>query len=535
MRLIDASVAIRPRTPWEALDLGILLAQKHRTLLMLSWAIVTLPLFTLLTALLWDYPSLAILIFWWLKPAYERLPLLILSQALFGSAPSLKQALKHFPSVLKPQLIASLTWRRFSLSRAFFQPVQQLEGLDGLPRAHRLAVLGQNNVMIARWLTAAGSAIELTFWLGLMVLFYAMIPPQIEADWSWRSLLDVEGEWNWLEHLTNGFYALVLVVWGPVYVSCGFALYLNRRTTLEAWDIELGFRKLRQRVLGSALTILLSSFLTLALLPVPARADLSGAEAAPAESGYSCPLPPLDNLQTDLDAAPPDSPRLLAQTLTSEASRGAVHSVLEQPPFKNPKVESGWRLAQTGHRAGSRATPDWIAQLVVSLLNVGKTLSAAFEVLLWSLLVLTSAWVIWRYRAWLATFVGRTPTRRARSTNAPQQLFGLQLRAETLPADVAAAAEKLWLTSPREALGLLYRALLSRLVTDYRLPLKTADTEGQILARIAELNQPSLNEFSSELTRHWQNLAYGHQTPPEQARHLLCEGWRKLFTPGVTA
>lgn len=535
MRLIDASVVIRPRTAWEALDLGILLTQRHRALLMLSWAIVTLPLFTLLTVLLWDYPSLAILVFWWLKPAYERLPLLILSQALFGSAPSLKQALKNFPSVLKPQLVASLTWRRFSLSRAFYQPVQQLEGLDGLPRAQRLAVLGQNNHRVARLLTIVGSTIEMTFWLGLMVLFYAMIPPQIEADWSWRSLLDVEGEWNWLEHLTNGFYALVLIVWGPVYVSCGFALYLNRRTTLEAWDIELGFRKLRQRVLGSALTILLSSFLTLTLLPASAMADLSGVEAAPAESGYSCPLPPLDNPQTDLDAAPPDSPRLLAQTLTSEASRGAVRSVLEQPPFKNTKVESGWHLAQTKHPAGSSATPDWIAQLVVSLLNAGKTLAAAFEVLMWSLLVLTSGWIIWRYRSWLATFVGRTPSRRARSTNAPQQLFGLQLRAETLPADVAAVAEKLWLTSPREALGLLYRALLSRLMTDYHLPLKSADTEGQILARIAELEQPNLDEFSSELTRHWQNLAYGHQAPPEQARYTLCDGWRKLFTPEVTA
>jgi hypothetical protein len=154
---------------------------------------------------------------------------------------------------------------------------------------------------------------------------------------------------------------------------------------------------------------------------------------------------------------------------------------------------------------------------------------------LWSLLVLTSGWIIWRYRSWLATFVGRTPSRRARSTNAPQQLFGLQLRAETLPADVAAVAEKLWLTSPREALGLLYRALLSRLMTDYHLPLKSADTEGQILARIAELEQPNLDEFSSELTRHWQNLAYGHQAPPEQARHTLCDGWRKLFTPEVTA
>lgn len=535
MRLIDASVVIRPRTPWEALDLGILLAQQHRTLLMLSWAIITLPLFTLLTVLLWDYPSLAILVFWWLKPAYERLPLMILSQALFGSAPSLKQALKNFPSVLKPQLIASLTWRRLSLSRTFNQPVQQLEGLDGLPRAQRLALLGQNNLRIARLLTAAGSAIEMTFWLGLMVLFYAMIPPQIEADWSWRSLLDVEGEWYWLEHLTNGFYALVLIVWGPVYVSCGFALYLNRRTTLEAWDIELGFRKLRQRVLGSALTLLMSGFLTITLLPVTAMADLSAAEVTPAESGYSCPLPPLDNPQTELEAAPPDSPRLLAQALTSEASRSAVRSVLEQPPFKNLKAESGWRLAQTEHRAASSLTPNWIAQLVVSLLNVGKALSAAFEVLLWALLGLTSAWVIWRYRAWLVTFIGRTTPRPSSSPDAPQQLFGLQVRAETLPADVAAAAEKLWLTSPREALGLLYRALLSRLMTDYHLPLKSADTEGQILARIAELNQPRLDAFSDELTRHWQNLAYGHQTPPEQAQHTLCAGWRELFTPGVRA
>lgn len=29
MRLTDASVAIRPRSAWEALDLGILLAHRH--------------------------------------------------------------------------------------------------------------------------------------------------------------------------------------------------------------------------------------------------------------------------------------------------------------------------------------------------------------------------------------------------------------------------------------------------------------------------------------------------------------------------
>lgn len=143
MRLTEACVAIRPRNPWEAIDLGILLARQHRRLLMTSWAMITLPIFALISGLLWDYPSMAVLLFWWLKPAFERLPLLILSQALFGATPSLKEALKAWPRALKPQLLASLTWRRFSLSRSFYLPVQQLEGLNRLSRAQRIALLGQ--------------------------------------------------------------------------------------------------------------------------------------------------------------------------------------------------------------------------------------------------------------------------------------------------------------------------------------------------------------------------------------------------------
>lgn len=150
MRLSDATVAIRPRTNWEAMDLGVLMSQQHRRLLMTSWAIVTLPLFAVLSLLLWDSPSLAVFIFWWLKPAYERLPLYILSKALFGETPTLKQALRQWPRLLKPQLIASLTWRRFSLSRSFLLPVLQLEGLDGTARQQRLQVLLQRNAGAAQ-------------------------------------------------------------------------------------------------------------------------------------------------------------------------------------------------------------------------------------------------------------------------------------------------------------------------------------------------------------------------------------------------
>ena len=73
MQLNDATLEIRPRSAWEAIDLGALLARRHARLLMLSWALLTLPVFALLSLLFWSHPSLALLLFWWLKPLYERL------------------------------------------------------------------------------------------------------------------------------------------------------------------------------------------------------------------------------------------------------------------------------------------------------------------------------------------------------------------------------------------------------------------------------------------------------------------------------
>jgi hypothetical protein len=526
MRLTDASVAIRPRTPWEAMDLGILLAQQHRRLLMTSWAIVTLPVFALLTLAFWDYPSLAIFLFWWLKPLYERLSLLILSQALFGATPTLKQALMAWPRALKPQLLASLTWRRLSMSRSFKLPVQQLEGLCGPERAQRIALLSQNRLRAARCLTSVGSTLEMSFWAGLMVLFYALLPQQVDIDWSWQSLLNVEGEWTWLEHLTNAFYALILIVWGPIYVACGFTLYLNRRTELEAWDVELVFRRLRQRVMGGAYALLLGCALSLTFHAAPAMAD----DGVPPP--FSCPLPPLDQPQPDDAVAPPSSPRLLSQPLTSKASEAAIKAVLDNPPFKNPTTVSGWRLAQhPDHNAAMKTgdTPTWLVNLIRSLLAIGTLFANAMEVLLWTVIAVLLIWVAWRYRRWVSAFVSRREVRKAPRPSTPQQLFGLQVGAQSLPADIAASVEKLWPQQPREALSLLYRALLSRLITDYQLPLKNADTEGQVLARIATLGQPSLQQFSEALTGHWQNLAYGHRLPPAEAQQALCDDWRRLF------
>ena len=513
MRLSDATVVIRPRTTWEAMDLGVLLSQRHRRLLMASWAIMTLPVFALLTLLLWDSPSLVAFIFWWLKPAFERLPLHILSKAMFGETPTLKQALRQWPRLLKPQLLASLTWRRLSLSRSFLLPVVQLEGLSGQARQQRLQVLLQRDGGAARWLTIIGVHLESALWIGLMVLFYLLLPPQVELDWSWQTLLSAATQdWRWLEHLTNAFYVMVLVVWEPIYVACGFSLYLNRRTVLEAWDIELVFRRLRQRVSGAALTLLLAAFLLM-----PTGQNLWAAEPAIA----------------------PDSPRLLGQPLTSQASRDSIKAILDQPPFKNKETVTRYRFGEdkpSAENPDDGKAPEWLKTLFKLLDNQRfGALATLIEVLLWGAVIGAIGLLIWRYRAWLQAFVSRRPALKGKVTRpVPQQAFGLDLSRETLPADIAASAESLWQSSPREALGLLYRALLSHLLHDYNMALKPADTEGQVLERVEQLQQPALLAFSKNLTGHWKNMAYGHRLPPAHLQQELCDGWRTLFGPGAT-
>ena len=43
---------------------------------------------------------------------------------------------------------------------------------------------------------------------------------------------------------------LALSIVAPFYVAGGFALYLTRRTELEAWDIEISFRRIRDQHLA---------------------------------------------------------------------------------------------------------------------------------------------------------------------------------------------------------------------------------------------------------------------------------------------
>ena len=508
MRLSEASVAIRPRSPWEAVDLGILLSQRHRQLLMSSWLIVSLPLLALLSALLWQHPFWALLIFWWLKPLLDRLPLYILSQALFGQTPTLRQALKAYPALLKPQLLASLTWRRFSPIRSFTLPIQQLEHLTGKARQQRINDLSHGrNHTAALSLTLIGVHIELALYSGLSVLALLMLPHELELNWNWQMLISPNSsQWLWIEHLSNLGYALVLVLWEPIYVACGFSLYLNQRTKLEAWDIELVFRRLSLR-LRSAAPLLLAAILMLGNLPGPAHASESVA---------------------------PEAPRLLEQKLSSQHAQEEIKSLLDAPPFRHSETVSRWRLGDESSSQEESTRPEWLKNLFKN--NDWQSslsgIAVFFEVLLWAIVLGLLTLLLWRYRAWLYAFghtLKRTP---AQEHEIPEQMFGLDIKSQNLPDDVASYAYELWPADCRAAMSLLYRALLNYLLHEKQLPLKASHTEAEVLAMLETQHDAALFTYSQQLTEHWQALAYGACMPPIAQREELCQAWRDIAGQG---
>ncbi|WP_311971484.1 DUF4129 domain-containing protein [Pseudomonas baltica] len=545
MQLNETTLVIRPRNPWEAIDLGVLLAARHWRLLLSSWAIATVPLFALLTLLLWDHPSIVIALIWWLKPAFERLPLHILAQSLFGAAPSVRQALRQWVRLLRPQLVASLTWRRLSLSRSFTLPVLQLEGLGGQQRLRRLAVLRRQNGGAARWLTLVGIHLELILSLGAVGLLYMLTPHAFSSFADQQLVLDAKYvEAPWLIHLRNAFYVVILLIWEPIYVACGFTLYLNRRTVLEAWDIELQFRRLRQRLTSGVgkTPALLATLAVLTALTNPSHEAWAQpvplmtipASTAPSQAAAPTPLNPTPLTTVPLPPSPlapadtvagPQSPRLLHQALTSEVARQTAQSIVQAPPFKNMQTVNRWRWKSDDNNDTHLPA----ATLTPHLPVWPQRLAKVVEVLLWGLLLALAILLVWRRREWLATLVSRLQAGRKPRPVASLVQHQAIVSDSVLPLDIAATAEQLWASQPREALSLLYRGLLSRLQTDHHLLLRSADTEGQVLAQVVRLRQPALEDFSRRLTQHWQALAYGHRPVTIIQQQQLLADWRALF------
>jgi hypothetical protein len=239
MRVEATWVRLRPRPMSEAADLGVRLVQASAGSL---WRTV-LPVYALAMVLalsLWPIapwaPSLAL---WWAKPWLDRSLLFVLSRALFHQPTRFADLWAARGPVLWQGLLGTLTTRRLSQWRAFTQPAVQLEGLRGAALRKRCAQLRRGHQGAALWASAGFGMVETALVAGLPGLLLWLAPGGIStAPMDWLT-----GRDDLMASL--GFtlvYMLVVAMVEPFYVGAGFAMYVNRRVELEAWDVEQSLR-----------------------------------------------------------------------------------------------------------------------------------------------------------------------------------------------------------------------------------------------------------------------------------------------------
>jgi hypothetical protein len=236
---IDAlAIRLRPRTAMEAADSGVRLCQSAARSVYCCYALVALPVMTLALASFEIARWLPGLVIWCAKPWLDRTILFVLSRAAFGQRTAPSDVWRAQREVWWKGLLFAWTIRRLSPWRSLTQPVYQLEGQPVLKAGARVRQIRRRHAGTAMMVTSVFSLCELALTLALVSLVFWFAPagqaPGLEDFVSGSSVLPL---------VPPVALALSVLFLEPFYVAAGFAMYLNRRAELEAWDIEQEFRR----------------------------------------------------------------------------------------------------------------------------------------------------------------------------------------------------------------------------------------------------------------------------------------------------
>lgn len=512
MRLESLRVELRPRSPWEAVELGTALVRRNARAIWIPWLLVTVPLFVAvdLAALAVDRIWIAWLAMWWLKPAFDRIPLFVLSRAVFGETPSVRQTLEAQRHWGWRAMLAHLTVRRISLVRTLSLPVDLLEGADAPRLRERRRVLGEAVRGHGVLLTVTCLLFVVALSLSLVSLSLLFVPWEFLGEAARRtwSLLTVQPP-AWAR------FALHAAVWAatslvePFYVGAGFGLYLNRRTRIEAWDVEIALRRMRARLAAAATTLLLVATLG-AWLPARAQddADAQDGRARPAwrlqaEAGVDLPRRAGDDAAAG-DAGAGTIAEVFGDARVDDpAFREAAARAYRDPLLRPKRTESQWRKRRPDERQPPQALP---------FPRLAKAIAFIGEFGLWLLLAalaIVLALTARRWWPWLRGGFRRVPPA------SPVEVEEATLP-DVLPPDIAGAARALWREGrPRRALALLYRASVEAMAARAAVTLVPGATESECLRASRRMPEAADRDAFARMVRTWQYAAYAQRLPRE--------------------
>jgi hypothetical protein len=478
VQLERLSVELRPRGGWESIDLGFQMARAWWRPVWGTWLAVYLPLALVLHLAFRDRLWIAVLALWWLKPVLDRFVLYVVSRAVFGEAPTVRQTLAAWRDILTPGALAGLTLFRLDLARSFMLPVSLLEKQTGRAAHQRRKALGQRMRYFAVWLTVLCAHFEVVAMLSIGVVGELAAPAGADAGFELGDLFRAsdDAQWDWFDSIC---YVVAVSAVEPLYVCAGFALYLNRRAILEGWDIELQLRRLDERLRSVAAAALAAAAIGLAALLAPAPAPAA-----------------------------------------EQSAREEIAEVLKAPEFQEYREARVWRDRRDGkdRRRGEADGGFWS--------NLGLLFAEIAEALVWIAVALGAVGLALVLRRWVPQWLERAP----RAYRPPDALFGLSVAPESLPEDVAGAAAALVRAGRlREALSLLYRGALSVLVHRDHAGLAEGHTEDDCVRAARTVLPRDAGEYFARLVQTWTAAAYGGRLPDADGAAALCREWAPHF------
>jgi hypothetical protein len=470
VRLDAVTAEIRPRSDWEAADLGLAMARRDFWRCLSVWWLAVLLPTVVAGYFLWDSPVLWLLLFWWWKPAGSRMVLYEISRRLFGERPSWGEALREIPRCWWRRFFYRFVWARFSPWLPVTIAVEDLEGLRGKAYKQRCRQVTRRGESVVMWTYFISDLAAVWYGTAILVLVMMFIPEG--QDGAWRMAMET---WNpetpedipALIMRTVAICVMVSISLTDIFITgAGFGIYINNRTGMEGWDVELAFKRLAMR-LGKVATVLM--FLLMLWQPAVSHA----AETAE---------------------------QVIREVKSDPAFK--VHTVTDKIPKKKPRSKH-WDWLKFG-------APEWLGTvLVVSLLT---------------LLVGAVVWTVWINRhAIVMRRIGRT---KPAAPPPARVVMGMEVTRESLPADVPSVAWELWKDGRnQDALGLLYRGAISQAIEAGRVEIRESDTEGDCMRRVDDAGAAAYPEYFRGITGAWVLQAYAGGHPSDAVFEQLCQQW----------
>lgn len=531
MNLERLCIKTHLRTHWQAIDLGFLFARQWYFVLWALWSIPFTIVAIPLTIFLKDHLTVAAVILWWLKPLFDRAPLYFASRVLFSEKLTISSTLKQFYRINKLDWLPWLSLRRFNLTRSFDLPITQLEQLTGSQRRLRLKTLHGRGNGSAVALTFASVLFEVTLYFGCLFLIAVLVPDQV----NFNLFASVDSSDYWFGILDHCLMIMSMTVVAPFYISAGFMLYINRRIELEAWDIEIQFRKMsaqysKNNAVTKISTITLPIVLTIALQIT---------------NGFPTALASADDSDTTINSAQQES---IPPIDSTDQAKKRINTIMDSELFNQYEEVTRWRLKQSKKNEEiDTEEKHWFERLIEWLKakfdsdesnNASKdldfsTFTLFVEITLWLTLFALLCWFVYRYRSNLTNLLRlRNSTQEKQHQLQVTTLLGLPIGTDNLPKDVVQEVNQLISgKSYREALSLLYRASLTMLIEQKSLRFSESTTEIECLNKVRQIEDHELTHYIEQLTTVWQSLAYGHLQPNPQSIQNLCAEYQLVFKP----